>query len=694
MRKGIIGVVLVGAMVAAGFALAVVSETEDPQVARASGLVSYESCDALLAAIQTQALAQVGPYGLDGGYYPVAQGRSGFAEGDVVGVDDSASGDGTDSFSPPTAAGETSSAPPTTVGEVEQATEDLAESSTGDEGTAEFSTTNVQEAGVDEPDLAKTDGQRLVAVAGGELRVFDVSGDEPVQQGSVALPAEGGFELLVQGDRALILGTTYGGGVPIPIEGDGGTGAVEIDDPDVTFSDEISSRVGGEVTQLAEVDLSDPAEPVIVHSATLAGRYVTARQIGEHAQVVTATPAPDLGFVYPSDGSSSSEDVAEQANRRVIEQSTIGDWLPQVAFDTGEAEQAVACEQVEVPEDPSGFGTATVVSIDLGQPLAVDTSTSVLGGSDVVYASQENLYVATTAWPVIEDQPDLTDDSIVDDVFTQPVAETNVHRFALPADGTAAYEATGTVPGRMLSQFSFSEFDGHLRVATTVDETSGPVSQLTVLAVDELREVGAVGDIGQGEELYAVRMIGDVGYAITFFQTDPLFTLDLSDPADPQVVGELEIPGYSAYLHPVSDDLLLGIGQAGTEDGTLTGTQVSLFDVSDPASPQRIQQYEVAGGSSEAEYDHRAFLYWADTQLAVLPLEVYGFDAGPLSDFVGAIGLRVTEEAIDEVGTMEHEPRSPIRRTLVVGDTVFTLSDTALQGADLTTLEPTSELAF
>jgi hypothetical protein len=278
----------------------------------------------------------------------------------------------------------------------------------------------------------------------------------------------------------------------------------------------------------------------------------------------------------------------------------------------------------------------------------------------------------------------------------------------------------------MLDQFSFSEFEGHLRVATTVDEPEGSVSQLTVLAVDDLHEVGSVGDIGRGEELYAVRMIGPVGYAVTFEQTDPLFTLDLADPADPEVVGELEIPGYSSYLHPVSEDLLLGIGQAGTEDGVLTGTQVSLFDVSDPSSPERIQQHSVDGGSSEAEYDHRAFLWWADTQLAVLPIEVYGSE----DPFTGAIGVHVDRNGIDEVGRIEHEgggcgsapvpiddvPTSdvaevddvvaeeppcdfvstgaPILRSVVVGDALLTVSDGALQSADLDTLEPEAEIAF
>jgi hypothetical protein len=322
----------------------------------------------------------------------------------------------------------------------------------------------------------------------------------------------------------------------------------------------------------------------------------------------------------------------------------------------------------------------------------------------------------------------------------------------------------------MLSQFSFSEHEGNLRVATTVDESAGSVSQLTVLAVDGLTEVGSVGDIGRGEELFAVRMLGDVGYAVTFEQTDPLFTIDLADPTNPVVVGELEIPGYSSYLHPISDELLLGIGQAGTADGVLTGTQVSLFDVSDPASPQRVQQYDVTGGSSEAEYDHRAFLYWPETGLAVLPISVYDYSAQVGGVFEGVLGLDVSEDAITEVGRIvnadpivdcdgptpvpdvpedgedapappettvpdETEPSTPttstvaptttvvppegevevegtisevpppddfevactgepIRRSIVIGDRVLTVSGSVVQTSDLATLDPIASVTF
>jgi Beta propeller domain len=144
-----------------------------------------------------------------------------------------------------------------------------------------------------------------------------------------------------------------------------------------------------------------------------------------------------------------------------------------------------------------------------------------------------------------------------------------------------------------------------------------------------LRQIGQVGGLGQGERIFAVRFIGPAGYVVTFRQVDPLYVVDLERPAQPVVRGELKIRGYSAYLHPVGPGLLLGVGQDATDAGAQLGTQLSLFDVSDPSNPRRLHQAAVAGASSQAEFDHHAFLWWAPRDLAVVPLNV--FDAGPSS---------------------------------------------------------------
>jgi hypothetical protein len=203
-----------------------------------------------------------------------------------------------------------------------------------------------------------------------------------------------------------------------------------------------------------------------------------------------------------------------------------------------------------------------------------------------------------------------------------------------------------------------------------------------------LVSLGRVGGLGKGERVYAVRFAGDVGYVVTFRQVDPLYTLDLSVPSRPIVLGELKIRGYSAYLHPVGDGLVLGIGQDATDEGRVLGVQASLFDVSDLRRPRRLDAFSLGQSGSAAEHDHHAFLWWPRTRLAVVPVSTY--DDRP---FAGAIGLRVGRAAISEAGRVSHPapvaPRgdgashSPILRSLVVGDALYTVSDAGVKASSL-----------
>ena len=225
--------------------------------------------------------------------------------------------------------------------------------------------------------------------------------------------------------------------------------------------------------------------------------------------------------------------------------------------------------------------------------------------------------------------------------------------------------ASGRVDGSVQDQFSISEHEGAIRVATTsdnwwmwwrmaeVDENgdpvwSGPTNQVTILMDDgegQLDQIGYVGDIAEGETIWSARFIGDRGYLVTFMNIDPLWVLDLSDPTNPIVLGELEVPGVSTYIHPVNENYLLTIGIAGGEDGfglDWSTTQVSLFDVSDTSKPtladslpltpaytdSNCEEIRTCGWSwsySEATYEHKAFTFWEPESMLAVPLSTHRY---------------------------------------------------------------------
>jgi uncharacterized secreted protein with C-terminal beta-propeller domain len=315
----------------------------------------------------------------------------------------------------------------------------------------------------------------------------------------------------------------------------------------------------------------------------------------------------------------------------------------------------------------------TVYTVDLTRGLPAVDVDAIFSSGEIVYASPASLYVATQRWEA--EEPD-----------------TALHRFDIADPDRTAYAASGSVPGTLLNQFALSEHAGVLRAASTTGWGTGGESFVTTLARHDGRLVqrGQVGGLGRGERIYAVRYAGDVGYVVTFRQTDPLYTVDLSDPANPRVRGELKIPGYSAYLHPVGDDLLLGVGQEATDQGLTQGLQLSLFDVRDLAHPTRLQQLRLGTrfSRSAVEWDHHAFLWWPGKQLAVLPIERRGF--------TGAAGFRVARSGIAEVGRVRHPgERAPsVGRSVVVGDRLLTVSDGGVQASGLDGFDARGWVAF
>ncbi len=440
--------------------------------------------------------------------------------------------------------------------------------------------------------------------------------------------------MLLAGDRALLIADTY---------------VDEDSELRPTFSSLVPEGGWRSLTSLIEVDLSDPTDLKIANVLTVEGYHVSTRVVGGSARVVVSTPPDELPFVYPQN--SNGEERARRFNREVVAETTLADWMPDFVLESADGTVVEGplheCTDVSRPTTFAGLSTLSVLTVPLVEPLSRPATTAVLAEGSTVYSGNQHLYVSTNAW--------VDPDALADDQqrsWWDRNWDTAIHQFDVSGPTQAAYTGSGEVPGHLLNQFSMSEHDGHLRVAST---TGGPwrfdedaESMVSVLARRDgaLEVVGQVGDMGRGERIFAVRYVGDVAYVVTFRQTDPFYTVDLSDPTDPRVRGELKITGYSGYLHPVGPDRILGIGQEATDEGRTTGTKVTLFDVSDLDAPVDLATWSPGGGHSGAEWDHHAFLWWDGR--AVLPFEDWR------NDEHGAVVLRVSDSDITEEGRIDH----------------------------------------
>lgn len=545
----------------------------------------------------------------------------------------------------------------------------------------DFSATNVQEAGIDEPDLVKTDGRRLFVVAGSELRAYDVTGDVPALLGTLSLEGAGG-EILLRGDRLLLIG-------PAPA-----ARAAQVAEPPVPAPVPEPIQTGAlpgpaMETRLAEIDVRDPAAMRIARTLIVPGQHVSARLTEGTARVVLSSPA--------ALADDSSGDVASAASKR--RPPGLSAFVPRTVLRSRITKRTfrralVPCTSVRHPRAYAGNDLLTVLSVDLDRGLFNVDRDAVLAGAQVVYASATGLYVASQR------------SARVGRGQVPEGMRTEIHRFDTSTAGQTTYRSSGSVAGFVLNQYALSEHEGVLRVATTEEPqwaSPNPAARESESAVTVLRErgtalehVGRVGGLGRGERIYAVRFIGDAGYLVTFRQVDPLYTLDLRDPAAPKMVGELKITGYSAYLHPIGDGLLLGVGQEATETGVQVGAQVSVFDVSSPAKPTRLHQQLLGSGMSRVEFDPHAFLWWGKSKLALLPYE--GWRASPPGMDRGMVGLRAGRaEGLSEVGRIVHGPawdQAEVRRSVVVRDRVLTVSELGVGVHRLDGLAPAGFLPF
>ncbi|GAA2418130.1 beta-propeller domain-containing protein [Actinomadura vinacea] len=593
----------------------------DPRpVAPPVALVSYNGCDDLLKGLRAAAERKVGPYGLDG----------------------------------------TRDLPPGRLPDgAARARESAPGASSAKEKAPGYSGTNTHEPGADEPDLVKTDGNRIVTLARGRLQVVDARSRKIVHRLDLG-GSSGQEQLLLSGDRVLVLSR--------------GIGDIAFDRPSMEGKPVPSPGK----TTLTLISLA--GTPRVVGSLTTASEYVDARQTGSTVHVMVKS-APRIDFPEAPQGGRDAERQALERNRRIVRSAPLDAWLPSFEVRGPQTRTyRTPCENVSRPGAQHGTTVLSVLTLDLARDLGDPRPVAVAGDGQTVYGNGRSLYVTGRS-------------------ETAPTRSTHIHKFDVTGGKRPRYVASGSVPGRLLNQYSMSELEGRLRIATTrapsaTARPDGPAASSTAVRSQSavyvlgpaLDVVGKVDGLGKGERIYSVRFIGTTAYVVTFRQVDPLYVVDLRDARRPRVTGELKITGYSAYLHPVAGGRLLGVGQEADPDGRTSGTQVSLFDVNGP--PRRVGVHRLPGSSAAAEYEPHAFLHWPASGLTVLPISRR--DGGN-----EALVLRVDGSGLRRVGTVENSgDDGPIRRSLIVGDTLWTVSETGARATDPATLDERGRVRF
>jgi hypothetical protein len=500
--------------------------------------------------------------------------------------------------------------------------------------------TNVQEAGVDEPDSVKTDGELLLRLKRAELTTYDVTGAEVAELGSLDLGDLRGGEILLAGDTVVAIGHP-------------------------------GRRHGA--TRVVTVDVADPASPTVVETVDYDSARVTARQHAGDVRLVLQAGLPHLDFVEPAGRRAGPlrqrlRDAAA-ANREVVRESTLADWLPRVSRGGGPSEQLVDCDRVAIPRADLALDTMAVVGFSAGSPGELD-ALGLAGAAPLAYESPDHLYLATQA-----DSFRLGFAAISRKAgFGSGV--THVFDFALDGAG-ASYVGSGEVEGAVGDRWSMDEHDGVLRLAVGPTSETGNFNSVVTLRAEgeELVEIGRLDRLGVGEQIQSVRWFRGLAIVVTYRQVDPLYAVDLSDQTDPRLAGELKIPGFSSYLHPLGKHWMIGMGE-GRGERRGWGAQVSLFNVSDLSRPQRLDAFEYATGTEAlAGVDPRQFT-WLGRERVALTVISRGYShrtgwVSVLSFDGGEIGNRMVEvEHGREVDDVRLVPLPDDKVALVTGDDV------------------------
>ncbi len=425
-------------------------------------------------------------------------------------------------------------------------------------------------------------------------------------------------------------------------------------------------------------DVSDRENSLLTRDVSFDGRYFNSRMIGDYVYVIINSPT-----IYYWAEEIDLPDISSNGNTKTV--------------------SATEIYYFENIRDYS-YEFTTIMAINTqNDDQEITSETFLIGATQNLFVSSNNIYITYVngMYPRILGRNVGAVTEKVDAVMEKTI----IHKISI-ADGEIEYKSPGEVPGRVLNQFSMDEHQGYFRIATT----TGWVDQNNVYVLDgDLNIVGRLEGLAPGERIYSARFMGSRAYLVAFKKIDPLFVIDLEDPKNPRALGELEIPGYSDYLHPYDETHLIGVGKDTVDMGSFAwyqGVKIALFDVSDPENPREISKYVIGdrGTDSYALSDHRAFLFSRSKNLLVIPILLAEIDEERYPGRVppsaygetvwqGAYVFNISvEDGLALKGRITHlentwlDPPYYVKRTLYIEDVLYTVAEKTIKMNDLESL--------
>lgn len=529
--------------------------------------------------------------------------------------------------------------------------------------TDDYSKTNIQVEGVDEADTVKTDGKYIYYLVDNTLTITNVENpSKMIGTANITFENENDEdfspqEIFLNGNKVIVIGTRYE--------------YKRRPDADIDY---IYPTYYKSFTSAKVYNVENKEKPTLERTVEVEGNYLSSRMIGDNIYLTSNK------YIYSY--------LCKKYKAMELNED---DFKPQyIDTQTGEEVKCVNFDCIYyIPEfEDTSYLNIVAFNVNKDEPANIE---SYLGAGNTIYSSTDNLYVTKLKY-------DYNDETKKSNTTTQ------IYKFSLK-DATCTFEKTGEVPGSVLNQFSMDECNGYFRIATT-DRTSwnseSNTNNLYVLN-ENLETIGKIEGLAKGERIYSVRFMGNRAYMVTFVETDPLFVLDLADPTNPTVLGELKIPGYSKYLHPYDETHLIGIGEDtevvnyGYGDRVVTnGMKMAMFDVTDPNNPQELYNVKIGekGTYSELLYNHKALLFSKEKNIIAFPISITEDDYKVT--FQGAIVYGVSLEKGFELKTKisnsatdydRYYSRNRVERIIYIKDTLFTLSNGLIKAVDLNTFE-------